>query len=180
MGLSGWAGSGKDTTADILVEMHGFTKISFADPLRDFLYAQNCTVRMDGREEYWTVKRIIDDYGWQGYKNSPFSNTLRKLIQVTGTEAGREQIDMNVWVNAAVNRAKKAGDVVFSDVRFFNEAFAVQSLGGEIWRVDRAGVGPANDHPSERELDEYPFNRRIQNDGDIENLVDQVSHYLSS
>ncbi len=34
LGLSGQAGSGKDTTADILVSRHGFVKVSLADPLK--------------------------------------------------------------------------------------------------------------------------------------------------
>lgn len=35
IGLAGYAGSGKDTAADHLVNAHGFTKIAFADPLRE-------------------------------------------------------------------------------------------------------------------------------------------------
>ena len=35
IGICGLIGSGKGTAADILVEQHGFTKISFADKLKD-------------------------------------------------------------------------------------------------------------------------------------------------
>ena len=35
IGLCGFAGSGKGTLADILVENHGFRKISFATKLKD-------------------------------------------------------------------------------------------------------------------------------------------------
>lgn len=35
IGLTGYAGSGKDTAADYLVHTHDFAKISFADPLRE-------------------------------------------------------------------------------------------------------------------------------------------------
>ena len=35
IGICGLIGSGKGTVADILVEYHGFQKISFADKLKD-------------------------------------------------------------------------------------------------------------------------------------------------
>lgn len=34
IGISGVAGSGKDTTADVLVRQHGFVKVAMADPLK--------------------------------------------------------------------------------------------------------------------------------------------------
>lgn len=33
--VSGWAGSGKDTLANLLIEKYGFKRIGFADPLKD-------------------------------------------------------------------------------------------------------------------------------------------------
>jgi hypothetical protein len=33
--ISGWKGSGKDLSAEYLVENHGFKRVSFADPLKD-------------------------------------------------------------------------------------------------------------------------------------------------
>ena len=36
IGVSGQAGSGKDTVADYLVQSHGFTKVALADPLKRF------------------------------------------------------------------------------------------------------------------------------------------------
>ena len=35
IGICGLIGSGKGTVADVLVEQHNFTKISFADKLKD-------------------------------------------------------------------------------------------------------------------------------------------------
>lgn len=38
--LSGWKGSGKDLVAEYLVEKYGFTRIAFADPLKDTVSQQ--------------------------------------------------------------------------------------------------------------------------------------------
>ena len=41
IGLTGYARSGKDTVAQILVDKFGFTRVAFADPIRDFCYQVN-------------------------------------------------------------------------------------------------------------------------------------------
>ncbi len=41
IGLTGYAQSGKDTVANILVERYGFTRVAFADKIREFLYETN-------------------------------------------------------------------------------------------------------------------------------------------
>ena len=38
--LSGWKGSGKDLVAEYLVEKYGFSRVAFADPLKDTVSAQ--------------------------------------------------------------------------------------------------------------------------------------------
>ena len=35
IGLSGKKGSGKDTVAEFLIKHHNFTRIAFADPIKD-------------------------------------------------------------------------------------------------------------------------------------------------
>ena len=41
IGLTGYAQSGKDTLANILVENYGYTRVAFADKIREFLYEVN-------------------------------------------------------------------------------------------------------------------------------------------
>jgi hypothetical protein len=64
--------------------------------------------------------------------------------------------------------------VVFSDVRYPNEADAVRKLGGQVWRIERDGHGPANEHTSEHALNKYNFDQRIYNDKDLESLWAKV------
>lgn len=123
VGLCGYAGSGKDTAALGLVRA-GWTRVAFADPLKD-------------------VALIL---GWDGEKNA----AGRRLLQHIG-EGLRKHVDDEVWIRAMLRRASAVeGDVVVTDVRYPNEATALRRRHGYLVRIDRPGVGPANDHASER------------------------------
>lgn len=178
IGFSGYARSGKDTASDILVERHGFTKIAFADSLRDFLYAQNPIVVTD--EGWEPLSQVIDQYGWDGYKQSNYVDSIRELIQRTGTEAGRNTMWENVWVDATMRKVIGVGNFAFSDPRFPNEADAIRKRGGIVIRINRPGVGPANNHPSETSLDDYQFDYIVDNDGTIEDLSEELDWLLFS
>ena len=41
IGLAGYAGAGKDTVGNILIEKHNFRRIAFADKIRSFIYDIN-------------------------------------------------------------------------------------------------------------------------------------------
>lgn len=161
--FSGYARSGKDTAADALSGL-GFQRVAFADKLRDFLYALNPIVMGFGTVENYRLRDIIDKYGWDGYKNTIHVREIRPLLQRLGTECGRDILGQNTWVNAALDNLDPDGKYVVTDCRFVNEADAVRDRGGKIYRIERKGVGPANDHPSETSLDGYLFDEWIFND----------------
>lgn len=179
IGLSGYARTGKDTAATVLVGA-GFTRVAFADKLREFLYAQNPTVATYTRWgwEVYPLRVIIDAHGWDGYKNTVWHEPVRELLQRTGKEAGRDVLGGNIWVDAALNRLHPWGGYVFTDVRFPNEANAIRSRGGLVVRIEREGFGPANNHPSETSLDDYPFDFTIWNNGDLVEYAQAVKETL--
>ena len=180
IGLSGWARSGKDTVGEILEAHYGYHKMAYADVLRDFLVAQNPWVRSDDSRHTVKLSTIIDEHGWQGYKNSPFAGDLRTLIQRTGTEAGRGVISPTVWIDATLRRAAEWERVVITDVRFPNEADAIRNAKNStaLWWISRPGIEPANDHASENSLNEYEFDSNLYNDSDIETLSLQLKQFL--
>ena len=63
IGLTGYAQSGKDTVAKILVENYGFTRIAFADKIREFLYETNPMYDSIVGEPLF-VKAKVDRDGW--------------------------------------------------------------------------------------------------------------------
>ena len=170
IGLSGYARSGKDTVADHLISTYNFTRHSFAAYMKDAMYKLNPIVHVDniGPMRY---QALVDAYGLDKVKDT--YPEVRRLLQVFGTEVGREMFGDNFWVDLALNNVRSFHTVI-SDVRFINEADAIRLRGGKIWRINRAGVGPVTGHSSEVNLDGYDFDLVINNDYDIDSLNKQI------
>jgi hypothetical protein len=171
IGLAGFAQSGKDTLAKILIEEYGFTKIAFADTIRVALYTLNPIVKDDGLR----LQKLVDDEGWEKAKLTP---EVRRLLQVFGTEVGRSLLGDQVWVELAMRKLVGNGNFVFTDVRFISEAEAIRKHHGFIWRINRDGVEPMNNHSSETELLEYFYDAVIDNNRSIGELRTEVDFLL--
>jgi hypothetical protein len=163
IGLTGYAQSGKDTLASILVEKYGYSRIAFADKIRDFLYGINPMV---GCSPTGYLQDLVNLVGWDKAKQEP---QVRRLLQDLGISA-RDLISEDIWVTAALSSVDKDQRVVITDVRFENEAATIKSMGGQIWRVKRTGVGPVNNHVSESEMDGYKVDQIFVNNGTLEDL----------
>lgn len=178
IGLSGWARAGKDSVADVLVESFGYTKVSFADPMREALLRLNPNITYGDMRNVPLTSAVRGSSNWDNVKE--FSPDIRPLMQRLGTEVGREMFGENFWVDLAIDRIPDGSKVVFADVRFPNEAEAVKNLGGQVWRVTRDGVEPANDHISEHALNDYSgFDQLVSNNGPLSDLHSLVKNFLN-
>ena len=88
IGLAGYAGAGKDTVGNILIEKHGFRRVAFADKIRSLVYDINPQVGG------LTLKDIVDKDGWDVAKAIP---EVRRLLQDTGI-AGRNLLGEDIWI----------------------------------------------------------------------------------
>ena len=168
IGLSGYARSGKDTVAGIIEILYGHQKRAFADNVRSFVYRINPSIRpFRGHDR---LANLVDAYGWEEAKQS---NEVRYLLQETGTTA-RTMFGLDVWLDSLFATIPETDSVVITDVRFTNEAERIRSMGGVLYRVKRPGVYPANDHISETDLDDYPFDAVLLNDGSVVDLQGEV------
>ena len=162
IGLTGAAGSGKDTAADYLVTQHAWRKVSFAQPLKDGLCA------MFG----WSPDQL-NDRKWKETQLPGIGKSPRQLMQTIGTEWGREMVHPDLWLllaRRAIEDKLTYRDVVVSDVRFDNEAEMVRSMGGVIVHITRAGIGGVTPHVSESGVRMCVSDIRVCNDGDIAGL----------
>lgn len=168
IGLSGYARSGKDTVASLLPDHQ---RRAFADPMREALYRLNPWISSG-----MNVQEAVEIHGWDTAKT--VFPEIRRLLQVLGTEVGRDMIHEDIWVKIATQDLNPGDLIVFADVRFPNEARAIKDLGGQIWRINRPEISAINRHSSETSMDDWDFDAWLDNSGSLEDLKAQVETAL--
>lgn len=167
IGLTGPAYCGKDTIAGILRREFPVQTLSFADPIRSMLRAMD--IGLTDEHFFGKLKEVTID--WLG--KSP-----RQLMQTLGTEWGRGLIHEDLWLMLAerkVDKIKSDGfHAVVTDCRFENEATRIRALGGTIWHIKRGTVKSVNAHVSEAGVAFQAGDKIIDNNGTIQELVDEV------
>lgn len=175
IGLSGYAQTGKDTVSEHLVSNYGYERVAFADPIRKALYTLNPLVEVS---EFNSVHlaNAVDGMGWEETKR--LSMETRRLLQVLGTEVGRELFGPDFWVNQGMHGVGKFDKKVFTDVRYPNEYKAIKARSGILIRIVKPGVEAVNAHSSETALDNHLFDATIVNDGSKEELYSKIDELI--
>jgi len=192
IGICGLIGSGKGTVADILQQQHGFTKISFADSLKDAVSAVFGWPRylLEGDTELSREFREQVDQWWADRLGIP-DLTPRLILQIWGTEVCRESFHRDIWIASMERKlANTDKNYVIPDVRFPNEVEMIQRVGGKIWHIKRGETpawfidyikgaeAPADIHPSEYSWARSQFDAFIRNDGPIEQLQGIIYQFV--
>jgi len=188
IGICGLIGSGKGTVADILVEEHGFKKLSFADSLKDGVAAMFDWPRhlLEGDTDESREWREIPDPFWTEETGKEISPRL--VLQLVGTECMRDGFFDGIWVSLAKKKLIRFPDQkwVIPDTRFENEINMIHSIGGKIWRVKRgqdpawfnsyreSNVEPIDVHPSEFKWVRSEFDQTVENNSTFEDLKNQI------
>jgi hypothetical protein len=198
--LSGYAKSGKNTVAGIIQYLLTKSPIHLAEStLKDYGMTQWL---LEG-ESGWKQKGFADklketaslltgipyaQFHDQDFKltnlpsqwnNHGMPMTVREFLQKLGTDALRDGLHPNTWVNALMSEYKPELNWIITDCRFINEANAVKKENGIIVRVNRPGIVPVNSHPSETGLDGYEFDHIIDNYGNFNDLILKVQELLT-
>lgn len=220
IGINGKIGAGKDTVGTIiqgllLTNKNQSSEIKkFAGKLKQI--ASILTSIPVEKFEDQEFKKVILGEEWGTVRHNPLNNiepfekfqfnelmSVRELLQKLGTEAMRNGLHTNVWVNALfadykskwvptgnaieedeVSLEKEYPNWIITDMRFPNEMEAVEKRHGITIRVVRPsfmvdGKVIAKDlHPSETALDDSKFDYEIINDGTMEELVKKVREIL--
>lgn len=177
IGMGGRKESGKDTVADFLVEEHGYTKYEMSSVLHDIFMVLDPWVVVDiaeaevsefirpGTYRYSTLCAVI------GYVEAKRFREVRRLLQVLGTDVGRNMISENIWVDVMRHKIlNTTGNVVFTGVRYPNELMMLHGLGGTAVWVHRPGLPEGDKHSSETSLSQKDFDLILDNTADLPHL----------
>lgn len=172
-----------------------WTKYGYANGfIKDKNNKPTMTVKYCDKQTYLIQKSI----NWQtAYK---YKMTPRKLLQLLGTDCGRNIIHSDIWINATMINYKKCltnvgkfndgsntflhmyPNWIITDVRFLNEIDTIKSKGGINIRINRKSIDiKKNEHESETALDNYKFDYIINNDDDdFDHLIYKVKLILKN
>ena len=168
VGLSGYAGSGKDEVAKILINSYNYKRVAFSDKIREVLYATNPVVMVDVAFKDITIQDLVLKEGWDNAKKN---KEVRRLLQALG-ESCRTYLDDNLWVTSALSNISDEDNVVITDVRYLNEVEHLKQKfpSFQLWRVKRPDVYAVNNHISEVNLDGYRADQILYNNGSLDDL----------
>lgn len=166
--MTGYAGVGKDTAADLLVTHLGFRKLAFADALRaevsnafgiELSYLTHPSTKNHPITALamrkapvgflaavalapGVVPRSGEDRIPNDWLDAPRSP--RQILQWWGTEYRRREHE-HYWSRQLAQRVLDhmhdgVSRFVITDLRFQNEVSTVRALDGKIWQIKRPGV----------------------------------------
>lgn len=180
IGLTGYARHGKSSVAELLVEHHGFVKMSFAAELKAMLRRVDPIIDDRGGitlSEADTMFKDNEDLIKESFPE------YRRLMKALATE-GIRTVDEDFWVRIVRVKIRDhiyenpGVPIVVDDVRFPNEADMFSAIIGartELWCVTRPGHPlPEDQHESEQWVGKMQEDRHIKNDGTLKDLADKV------
>ena len=196
LAINGKIGSGKDTIAKIIIglaaqeishypsSMQTIWEVKkFAGKLKEIASLLTGINIADFEDQEFKKSflpdewNIIPKYEWGDEPKDP-RMTVRTFLQKLGTEALRDGLHTNVWVNALFSDYTVNSNWLITDCRFTNEYDAIKQRGGLIIRVNRVTGNPVSNHPSETSLDNHKFDYVIDNNGSLTDLESQVKIFL--
>ena len=214
IGISGKMGSGKDTVGSIIQALTG---TGFGDDKAFETFKKTGLMPISTNKSPFAIKKYADklkdivgiligctreQLEDPEFKNTPLNsdwdgshgiNTPRELLQVLGTDCGRDMIHTNIWTNALFADYKPIGGKmianpepkhlvypswVITDMRFPNELDYIKAKGGITIRVNTTRAGKVSNHESETALDNHNFDYVIDNSGSYEDLINKVHDIL--
>ena len=209
IGICGLIGSGKDTIADYLQNIHQFRRESFAHTLKDAVASVFGWDRelLEGRTRESREWREQVDPWWSERLGMP-GLTPRYVLQYWGTEVCRRGFHDDIWIASLENKLRKThDDIVISDCRFPNEIQAIKRAGGIVirvvrgpepvwfelaetvnagdtgyhWRLSKNELEKYNIHASETAWIGTKFDAVLDNNQDgLDNLYKQVKNLLAN
>lgn len=195
--FSGRLKSGKTTLAQSFIN-NGFTKVSFADALkeslievyeldRNSLHDQDLKNKILEEPYYYDLDHakklasyfkleVSDIWSSSDYRELV---SIRDMMQYIGTDILR-RYEYNFHVKKTLEKLEFNKNYVFDDVRFNNEKTALDTIGAKSTFVIRPMLMNYSNHRSEIDLVHSSYENVIINDGSYEDLSKKSSELYES
>jgi hypothetical protein len=150
VGLTGFAGVGKDTVAGLLVE-RGFRQYAFADKVKEVAVALAPQLMLPSGV---SLQNVLDKYGSLEAAKRVYPGVRDILKAIGGAGDGssglKRVLGADIWVRALVEQVQEEFDwsfakvcefnnIVISDVSFELESELIDDFGGVLVEVIRPG-----------------------------------------
>jgi len=189
--ICGYKRCGKDVISQYIVDKYGYTKLAFADPLKNIVKSifdfNDIQVGIDEKNCIGNEKDTIDD---------KWGISPRQALQFFGTEILQYKIqellpniNKNFLANKLYNKIENDKNYVISDLRFIHEYEKLKELNMSNLFIIRI-VRPSNsiynnkdtidNHISEQEFLNIPYDTEIVNDSSIEEYFLKYDKYHST
>lgn len=178
VGFTGLARSGKDT-AGLILSRYGWNKYNLATYIKKaLLILDPGIIDLTGQ-----VNKLTTLYGimepsdvedptqrdiatWDKLKEIP---EIRRLLQVFGTEVGRDLISKDIWLNLLYEDLILPACVC--DIRYDNEAEFIKNFEGSfIIKIENPRITKINNHRSERGINPKLIDFVVENSGNLDDL----------
>lgn len=180
IGLTGSAGSGKDTTANYIQQhVPGVHIRAFAGPLKE---ACKILFKLSNKQLY-NLKE----------KEKPiarFNNmSPRQLMQFLGTDCLRKHISDTIFIDmmsaehdelSVINdNSSDNSYMIITDMRFNNEAEWVKERGGLVVKIERNGVRTEHsEHASEQGISKDLIDHVLENHGTLDDFYELLYTFI--
>ena len=181
IGFTGFAQSGKGTSANIVVKNYGYELRSIGSTLRNIALEINPLIRMSNGE-ISDYKTLLNTLTYEGAKKEhpEFRRFLINLARgckrhiydsVLAEPAFKREEPLH-YINEPVEPDNSPLRVVVDDIRFASDSEELYKANGILIMITKPGVKPAD--PSEQMMLNLHCDYEIQNDGTVAELEAKI------
>lgn len=201
IGIAGKAGHGKSAAQTILHDTYGYERINLADPVRR-ICMDMWGITHEQLSDSMLKEQTLPEWGFSpreamqmvgtgmGRKLHPDTWVRKTLTTIKTAQAGQtvsvttltgQTIMLNPQMQMDFQQRQNSYQYwCVGDVRFPNEAEAIQAAGGKVIKIINPNVVDNLDHDSEHSVDLVVADITIHNDGSLDVLKLKLAQALDS
>lgn len=173
--INGLPRAGKDTVADMIIQLKGYKKVSFATPMKKII-SETFGISLQDLELFKNSPSTFD------VRFSNKSTNFREILQRFGSEGMKPLFGDSVWADLTYKKIKESNEnnFVVPDFRFMVEYQQPKNTNVISLLVKDKRELPLEGHASDVELyqNNFKFDYCIENTGTLQELEQKVLEFI--